>query len=447
MARRGRRSGAGAWAAPPDLELVVAGRAFVRGRLQPVEIGIDGSGIISAVGRDLEGSERLDFGESVLIPSATDLHVHTREPGDEGIEDLRSATLQAALGGVGLVGEMPNTVPPTDSVERVEGQVGRIGQRAAVDVLVYALARPGAPIRALGRVAGAFKLYLSPTTGVADPPAAEELPGLLRSVAGSGLPLTVHAEAPERFASDPPPATLEAWDAARPPRAEETAVDRLLPIAPPDLRLHVAHVTTASVAQRLRAAGQCFEATPQHLLLHADATSDAHRKVNPPLRSEELRRGLLAEFDAGNVPILASDHAPHASDAKGRPFALAPSGVPGVETMLPLMLQRVRSGDLALPVLLAAACDRPARWAGAPLGRLCVGHRADFLVVDFRIRGPLRGARLHAPCGWTPFEGRTAVFPRHHFRAGRRIVEDGEYVGDREGRPFRPEYAPPMSRR
>ncbi len=392
-------------------------------------------------GRNLEGSDRLDFGDSVLIPTATDLHVHTREPGDEGTEDLRSATLQAALGGVGLIGAMPNTVPPVDSVERVEGQLGRIPRRAAVDVLVYALARPAAPLRSLGRVAGAFKLYLSPTTSIVESPVPADLPVLLRAVAESRLPLTVHAEAPELFSGEANASTLEAWDAARPARAEEVAVDRVLSASPPGLRLHVAHVTSTAVSHRLRAAGQSFEVTPQHLLLAATGSADPRRKLNPPLRSETARRALLEEFDHGRVPILASDHAPHSPESKARPFPLAPSGAPGVETLLPLMLERVRAGDLPLPVLIAAACDRPARWAGVPVGRLAVGHRADFLVVDFRTRGPLRGARLHAPCGWTPFEGRTAVFPRHHFRAGRRIVQDGEYVGDREGRPVRPEFA------
>ncbi len=441
MPRRGRGPKEPGPGSTPVPELVVAGRAYFRGRLQPAEIGIDGSGTIVRLGRNLDGERRLDFGDSVLIPSATDLHVHTREPGKEGIEDLRTASLQAALGGVGLIGEMPNTDPPIDTPERVEGQLQRVPHRSAVDVLVYAVAGADRPIRSLGRVAGAFKLYLSPTTGVSEPPPPGGLSELLRAVADSRLPLTVHAEAPERFGDVASATTLEGWDAARPPTAEMDAVHRVLAAAPPALRLLVAHVTGPGAAARLRAAGHCFEATPQHLLLAADASSDPQRKVNPPLRDDATRRALLTEFDEGRVPILASDHAPHSLDAKGRPFAIAPSGVPGVETMLPLMLERVRSGDLPLPILMAAACDRPARWAGVPVGRLAVGHRADLLVVDFRARGRLEAARLHAPCGWTPFEGWNAVFPRHHLRAGRWIVQDGEYVGDRDGRPVRPEFA------
>jgi dihydroorotase len=356
------------------------------------------------------------------------------------VEDLRTATLQAAYGGVGVIGEMPNTDPPVDTPERVEEQLQRIPRRAAVDVLVYAVAHPGPWVRRLARDAGAFKLYLSPTTGIEAPPSTTELGSLLAAVAESRLALTVHAEAPDQFHASPPVHDLRDWDAARPEAAEKVAVERLLAIAPPSLRLHLAHVTTLDAAARLRSAGHSFEATPHHLLLAADNSEDARRKVNPPLRTEETRRALLAEFDAGRVPILASDHAPHPAEAKDRSFSLAPSGVPGVETMVPLMLDRVRSGSLALSVLQAAASDRPARWAGLPVGRLAVGHRADLLVVDFRRRVTLRGETLHAPCGWTPFEGRTAIFPLHHLRAGAFIVRDGEYVGGREGRAVRPDF-------
>jgi dihydroorotase len=140
--------------------------------------------------------------------------------------------------------------------------------------------------------------------------------------------------------------------------------------------------------------------------------------------------------------MLASDHAPHSASSKEALFAKAPSGVPGVGTMLPLLLEEARRGRIELPILLAAACDRPARWVGAPIGRIAVGHRADLLVVDFRDHRAVRGRDLHAPVGWTPFEGRTAVFPRHHLRGGQLLVEDGEFVGGHPGRLFRPEFAP-----
>ena len=140
-----------------------------------------------------------------------------------------------------------------------------------------------------------------------------------------------------------------AWDSARPPVAERAAIERLLRLAPPALRLHVAHVTQSESVDRLRAAGVSFEVTPHHLLLSEHSRSDAMTKVNPPLRSEKVRRALWERFLRGDVPCVASDHAPHSLTAKERRFPLAPSGMPGVETLLPLLLASVRSGALGLP--------------------------------------------------------------------------------------------------
>ncbi|MCI4339776.1 MAG: dihydroorotase family protein [Thermoplasmata archaeon] len=437
-----RRSGSPEEPDDPVPELVVAGRAFYAGKLQPVEIGIGASGRILRVARNVAGNERREYGDLVLVPAATDLHAHFREPGTgEVVETLGGGTLQAALGGVGLVGDMPNNEPPMDSVERVREKTAHARGHLAVDLVLYASAQPSSPIADLARLAGAFKLYLSPSTAMEAGPTAEEIRTVLDRVARTGLPLSVHAEDPGLFRPTPAPRTPEEWDLARPLESERRAVERLLP-APPSLRLHVAHVTEAALGARLRADGHSFEATPHHLLLSRRSGPDARWKVNPPLRADAVRSALWDEFRAGRIPCLASDHAPHSASAKELPFPRAPSGVPGIETMLPLLLEEARRGAVDLPVLLAAACDRPARWFGVPMGRLAVGHRADLLVIDFRARRPIVGRELHGSVGWSPFEGRTAVFPLHHLRAGVPIVEDGEYVGARSGEIVRPEYAP-----
>ncbi len=204
----------------------------------------------------------------------------------------------------------------------------------------------------------------------------------------------------------------------------------------------MAHVTTPAAADRLRIAGVSFEVTPQHLLLHDRTGQTAFTKVNPPLRNEADRRDLWVAFARGEVPILASDHAPHSLEEKERPFPLAPSGMPGVETMLPLLLAKVRSNEVPLSVLVAAACDRPARWLGQPHGRIAPGHRAHLMVVDFRKRTTLDAAHLHAPSGWTAFPGWEAIFPREVYLRGERIVADGEYAGKPSGQIVRPEFAP-----
>ncbi|HTP56538.1 MAG TPA: dihydroorotase family protein [Thermoplasmata archaeon] len=425
-------------AGPPATVLV--GRAVVHGRLQPVEIAIDEDGWIQSVGRVRSGRVRHDVGDRVIVPAATDLHVHLREPGGAG-ETIAAGTVEAAYGGVGLVGEMPNTEPPVTSLDRLEEKEAKVRGRAAVDVLLYGLPTSPRSVADLARRAGAFKLFLSPTTGIADPPTAEARDGILRAIAETDLPLAVHAEDPGAFDDRVDAADPVEWNAHRPPSAEAQAL-QLLARAPSTVRLHVAHVTVPASVPRLRSEGRSFEATPHHLLLSARPGADARFKVNPPLRSEVDRAALWAAFCRGEVPCLASDHAPHPAETKQLRFDRAPSGMPGLETALPLMLARVRAGDLPLEVLLRAACDRPARWLGQPIGRIAPGHRANLLVVDFRERRRLHARGLHAPCGWTAFEGHEAIFPVEHWRDGVAIVRGGEYVGATDGRVVVPEFSP-----
>ena len=426
---------------PPSIDLVLAGRVWFGGRLQPLEVGIGDDGRILAIGKSLTEGVRHDVGDAVLIPSAVDCHAHFRDPGPpDAVETFESGTRQAALGGIGAAVDMPNTHPPTNTVDRFESKAERALGRLAVDVLLYAALTVPERVAALSRQAAGFKLYMSPTTDI-DPPRMERLPALLAAAAVTRLPVHVHAEDPRFFREQTELEGTEAWNARRPPQAEMEAYERLHPI-PAGLRLHIAHVSLPALASRVFREEQSFEVTPQHMLLSAGRGADARWKVNPPLREPPASSELWEMFRRGLIPILASDHAPQSSELKARPFLEAPSGMPGAETMLPLFLARVRDAELDLSVLLRAAADRPARLLGLPQGRIAVGHRANLLVVDFRNRTEIRARNLHAPCGWSAFEGWPAIFPREHYLGGKLIVQDGEYVGDHEGRVIRPEFAP-----
>ena len=430
---------------PPAIDVVLAGRAWVGGRLQSIEVGLGDDGRILAVGKALTGGERHDVGDAVILPSGVDCHAHFRDPGSpDAVENFETGTRQAALGGIGAAVDMPNTQPPTNTVDRLTDKADRARRRLAVDVLLYAALTVPERVAALARQAAGFKLYMSPTTDM-DPPRVERLPSLLAAAAATRLPVAVHAEDPLQFRDHTELEGTEGWNVRRPPEAEMKAVERLHPI-PGGLRLHVAHVTLPALASRLTREGECFEVTPHHLLLSAGRGADARWKVNPPLRPPPASGELWEMFRRGLIPIVASDHAPHSAELKARPFPDAPSGMPGVETMLPLLLARVRDAELDLPVLIRAVADRPARLLGLPQGRVAVGHRANLLVVDFRQRTEIRARSLHAPCGWTAFERWPAIFPREHYLNGRLIVQDGEYVGDREGRVVRPEFAPGEAR-
>jgi len=427
-----------------DIAWILAGRTWIHGRLEPVEIAIDDRGWIHSVGKVRSGAPRHDVGDSVILPAATDLHVHFRDPGGpKEAETLASGTGAAALGGVTLVGDMPNNPEPIDSPERLREKARRVPGRAAVDVLLYASPTRAPMVPRLARLAGGFKVYMSPTTGIPDVAEPAGVTETLTRLAEFDLPVSVHAEDPSRFRGADAPQTPAEWNLHRPAEAEARAIERLLS-APPRLRLHVAHVTTAKSVERLRSAGASFEVTPHHLLLSERSGTSPRFKVNPPLRSEEERRALWDAFRQGLIPCVASDHAPHSVESKDVPFDRAPSGMPGVETMLPLLLAKVRTGELHLGALLAAACDRPARWLGQPLGRVAPGHRANLLIVDFTVHRPVSARILSTACGWTAFEGWDAVFPREHFRDGKRIVDAGELVGTPDGHVVRPEFAGPI---
>ncbi|MHB8352651.1 MAG: amidohydrolase family protein [Thermoplasmata archaeon] len=428
---------------PAVPELVLAGRAFRRGRVEPLEVGIDGEGRIVQVGRNVRGAHRHDVGDRLLLPSATDIHVHFRHPDrSHGVESFADGTIQAALGGVALVGEMPNSDPPVTTTDRLIDRRTAGRGRLAVDMLLYAALTEARRVPGLARECGAFKLYLAPTTGIEAPPGPERTRELLKAVAATGAPLSVHAEDPGRFGpSDRSENTME-WNDARPLASEEAAIDGVLGQAPAGLRLNFAHVTSSASVERVARAGFACEVTPHHLLLAARRGGGAREKVNPPLRTEAVRLGLMEQFSRGRIPFLASDHAPHSAEAKGLAFAKAPSGLPGVGTLLPLLLAEVRAGALDLSTVIRAACERPALWFGAPLGRLAAGYRADLLVVDPRVRRPIRAAEGSAPCGWSAFEGWEGIFPEEHYRAGSRIVAAGEYVGRPTGIFHRPGFLP-----
>ena len=420
-------------------ELVLAGRGVRRGRLEPMEIGIDGEGRILRVARSVRGARRHDRGDRLLLPAATDLHVHFRHADrPRGDESFADGTIQAALGGVALVGEMPNSDPPVTTADRARDRRAAGRGRLAVDMLLYGALTEARRVPGLARECGAFKLYLAPTTGIGAAPEPDRVPELLRAVAAVDAPLSVHAEEPTRFLPGAVPTDTAGWDAARPFASEAAAIERILGVAPTGMRLNFAHVTGSASVERVARAGFACEVTSHHLLLAARRGGGAREKVNPPLRPEEERLRLFDDFARGRIPFLASDHAPHPPESKEGPFAAAPSGMPGVASQLPLLLAEVRRGGLGLAELLRAACERPALWFGAPFGRLAAGYRADLLVVDPRNRRPIRAADRPTPCGWTAFEGWEAIFPEEHYRAGLRIVEGGEYIGRPVGTFHRP---------
>lgn len=378
---------------------------------------------------------------TITLPGLIDCHVHFREPGLEHKATMATEAQAALAGGVTTVCEMPNTVPPTvtaaalaDKIRRAEGLpidirfffgITEAMHLAALEQLAESSAEE--LIRLRRRCAG-VKLYLDHSTG--DQKVADELlDSIFAACAAHEIVIVAHCEDPATnaaaLAANPGP-DVSAHSLRRPPEAEAIAIDRALGL----LRahgghLHVAHLSTAQGLDRVRKAkaeglNVTCEVSPHHLFLTADdyATLGTLGKVNPPIRSAEHRDALWAGIADGTVDCVATDHAPHTLEEKRAAEPLnAPSGLPGVETMLPLLLSAA-SGHWPHPTSLP-----PTTYHLQPtdIVRLCftnpnrifaLGKKTpedggDALTIDTDAEWAIRGAALHSKCGWTPFEGWT----------------------------------------
>jgi dihydroorotase len=411
--------------------LVLRGRVFHGGRIEPLDVGIEG-GKIAAMKKVLRSREIVDYGDRIILPGVIDLHVHMREPGLTEKEDFASGTRSAALGGVTTVLDMPNTVPPVSTRQALLAKQKTVSGRSTIDYGLYAGPLSASSVDGLVS-ADAFKLYMAPSTG--DLRISETT---LSEIVGSpkleGRFLSVHAEDPRLF-KKPQARGLEGHSVGRPIAAEVRAIETVAKL-PSKAQAHVAHVTCVEALQAV-VPGITTEVAPHHLLLDYRSSVGGLGKVNPPLRSPRDRSELWDAFASGRVDIVASDHAPHTLDEKTEgAFDDVPAGMPGVATALPLLLRRVHAQDLTLERLVSAMATRPAQLLGLAKGAVEVGRNADLIVVDPRRAEMITARRVRYKCGWTAFEGFEGVFPEAVYVRGERIVEDGEVIAEGVGRPI-----------
>ncbi|MFQ6012788.1 MAG: dihydroorotase family protein [Thermoplasmata archaeon] len=412
--------------------MVIQGRAYYRGELRPLALGIE-DGVIRAVKKTLRGDKRIDFGDRVLLPGGIDVHVHFRDPGLTHKEDFSTGSEAAAVGGITSVLDMPNTRPHATTPARLEEKRALVAPKAHVDFGLFGGVRRGEDIARLEPYCHAYKFYWAESFGGLVG-SGEELPGILRALRDAGRPLTVHAEDPAAFRPRTEKGLSDHHEARGGEAAEEVAIRQLAAWRDAG-RVHVAHLSSPAGLGALRGTGMSAEATPMHLLLDMTADLGARGKVNPPLRPPAHRDALWRAFVDGQINVLATDHAPHTLEEKGGGFDAAPPGAPNVETVYPLMFALVRRGTLSLDVLVRTLSHRPAALFGLPgKGAFEVGMDADIAVFDPRERTRIRADDLHSRAGWTPFEDREAIFPTATFLRGVRVAEGRELAEDRRGR-------------
>ena len=410
-------------------------------------------GRIAAIGDlgAMSAGERIDLAGLTVLPGVIGTQVHFREPGLDHKEDLESGSRGAVLGGVTAVFEMPNTKPNTDSAEALADKLARADGRMWCDHAFYigATAENADRLGELERLPGAcgVKIFMGASTGdllVSD----DET--LARVLASGRRRCAVHAEDEDRMrarraiadAAVGNPAAHAEW---RDAESARLATERLLRLARrTGRRVHVLHITTAQEIDLLARHRDIasVEVTPQHLTLEAP---DCYRRLgtraqmNPPVRDAQHRAGLWRGLAQGVVDVIGSDHAPHTGPEKAKEYPASPSGMPGVQTLVPIMLDHVAAGRLSLLRFMDLTSAGPARLFGlAGKGRLARGYDADFTVVDLKARREITDAWMASKAGWTPFDGMTVTgWPVLTVIRGRVVMREGELVGAPAGRPVR----------
>lgn len=430
-----------------DLKLT-GGRVHLPGGPAEVDIGVR-DGKIVAIGTIGDAGETIDCAGLDVLPGVIDSQVHFREPGLEAKEDLESGSRAAVLGGVTAVFEMPNTKPNTDSAEAIEDKLARAKGRMWCDHAFYvgATNHNAASLVELERLPGTagVKIFMGASTG--DLLVSDDA-NLARVLASGRRRVAIHAEdedrmnarADERVADDP--SSHPVW---RDDESALLATRRILRLArEARRRIHVLHVTTPAELELLgqhKDIATC-EVTPQHLTLageEAYARLGTYAQMNPPIRSGAHRDGLWRWLCQGVPDVLGSDHAPHTIEEKARAYPNSPSGMPGVQTLLPLMLNHVAEGRLTLQRLIDMTSAGPQRVFGlAGKGRVAVGYDADFTVVDLKARWTIEESWLASRCGWSPFTGMQLTGkPIGTIVRGNRVMWDGTLADGAIGIPVR----------
>ncbi len=432
--------------------VVKSGVCVTPNGIAEADIGVR-DGRVAALG-DLSGAksvETVDARGLHVLPGVIDTQVHFREPGQEYKEDIETGTKGAVLGGVTAVFDMPNTNPSTLHASDLADKQARAEGRAWCDIAFYigAAAETADRLARYERLPGCcgVKIFMGSSTGnllVADDDT------LLQVLRSGFRRVAVHAEDEYRLrkrrplaeADDAHPRLHPVW------RDEETALratTRLLRLASEaHRRVHVLHVTTAEEMALLRGHRDIatVEVTPQHLTLEAPDCYDrlgTLAQMNPPIRGARHREALWRAVLDGTVDVLGSDHAPHTRAEKAEPYPKSPSGMPGVQTLLPVMLDHVNAGRLSLLRLVDLTSAGPARVFNiAGKGRIAAGYDADLTLVDLGATRTITNDWIASRCGWTPFAGmKVTGWPAATIIRGRLVMREGELLGKPSSRPVR----------
>jgi dihydroorotase len=442
----------------PDI-LIKNTRIYYNNSLQPAEIIIEGGKVVK-VGRDLRVSSSdmiIDAKGALTLPAGIDVHVHFREPGMTTKENWYTGSCSAAAGGITTVIDQPNTIPPTTDRRSFEQKLKLARKKSIIDFGING----GVTAENIDKLDELWKMgvtafgeiFMAESTGGLNVN-EETFEEALAEIKHIGAIATIHAEDEKMLLELEE--LLKGYispdyhSKVRPNECEAAAVQKALElISRLKVRSHFCHISTLEAIGMIRKEKYLAkrenikplftcEVTPHHLFL---STRDWERlrsfgKMNPPLRGSHSIKALVNAINDGTIDMVASDHAPHLESEKDTDIRFAPSGVPGVETLMPLMLAAVRKNILPLAQMINLTSRNPAKVFGLDRqakGRLEVGFDADLIIVDPRALQTVKAEMLHSKAGWTPFEGMDAIFPQYTLSRGE-IIWMEESFDARPGR-------------
>ena len=409
-----------------NFDLVVQnGRVYTSTGQKTIDIWIK-DGRVAELGGPHRAEEKIDANGMLVLPGAIDAHVHFRDPGPNYKEDWASGSFAAAAGGVTTVIDQPNTDPVTLDARSFEQKLDLARHRSVVD---FGLNGGAGKIKELANAGGLAigEIFCYEHSD-------QELQRILAEVKGAGMLATIHAEdgliIKEKTQSLLSRHEPEVYSQARPIASEVAAIEKVLAWSD---RLHICHLSTGLGLMTVRTAKKngkkvTSEVTPHHLFFNIKdyRRQGSYLKMNPPLRLQADNDALWAGLRDGSIDILASDHAPHLPEEKEDDIWEAPPGVPGVETILPLMLFAVKRNMIRLERLVDALATKPAEIFGLPAkGAIEIGKDADLVIIDPKAVSRINAERLHSRADWTPFDGFEAIFPKTTLVRGV-VVYDGD---------------------
>ncbi|MDC1212435.1 dihydroorotase [Pelagibacteraceae bacterium] len=428
--------------------IIKNGSCYIDGKLTKKDIGLSGNKIKKIGKIELNSSKVFDATNKVVLPGIIDTQTHFREPGSTDVEDLESGSRAAVLGGVTSLFEMPNTNPPTSNLVEFDKKLQLAKNRMHSNYAFYFGATPENidQLSKLKDVKGCcgVKLFAGSSTGklLVDKEADIE-----KVISNSDRIVSIHSEDEEilklrkKFIKKGDVHSHPEW------RNTECAISstrKVVKIAERyNKKIHVLHVTTKEEVDFLamHKKNVTFEITPQHLTLYAPDCYDklgTYAQMNPPLRTKEHYDRLWVAVKNNIVDVLGSDHAPHSKENKNKEYPNTPSGMPGVQTILPVMLNHVNNDKLTLEQLIKLMCENPCRIFGIKnKGYIKVGYDADLTIADMNKEVVIKNEMVASKCGWTPFNNyKVKGFPVGTIVNGNLAMLDGKLIEKSKGTPL-----------